>query len=45
MNDDYERLQLQTKKKYVLDTFRNGLRCIQDDSKVCLLYTSDAADE
>lgn len=34
MNDDYERLQLQTKKKYVLDTFRNGLRCIQDDSKV-----------
>lgn len=34
MDDDYERLQLQTKKKYVLDTFRNGLRCIQDDSKV-----------
>lgn len=26
MNDDFERLQLQTKKKYVLDTFRNGLR-------------------
>lgn len=22
------------RKKYVLDTFRNGLRCIQDDSKV-----------
>lgn len=34
MNDDFERLQLQTKKKYVLDTFRNGLRRIQDDSKV-----------
>lgn len=34
MNDDFERLQLQTKKKYVLNTFYNGIKRIQNDSKV-----------
>lgn len=43
MNDDYERLQLQTKKKYVLDTFRNGLRCIPVMRLHCMAWNGCGA--
>lgn len=38
MRNDSDRLQWQTEKNYIMNTFHNGLRCIQTDSKTAQQY-------
>lgn len=38
MRNDSDRLQWQTEKNYIMNTFHNGLRRIQTDSKTAQQY-------